>query len=343
MYNRPSSLHRYLYTSDSGSGSGSGFGSSGQQQRAWALVTGSSSGIGKCLTFELASHGFNVVLHGRNRAKLEGVRKELQAMYPRVETKILVADAAQCHRETDDFFEDIKAQLKDLHLTVLINCAGAGPSPSFGELEDYSAEEILENLHLNAGFPALLTAAVLPIMKGRYRERRGTKNVNEKGTMDMANGQSGTIPKPRVKQKQKRPILVINIGSVTDEGFPMVSFYSAGKAATHALHKALALEAALDYDDNEVEIEIISHRVGHATGVSHSGAPPTLFQPHARTIARAVLARTGCGRKSVVPYWPHALQQAFLGYIPSWMRDRVVVTAMREQRKAQDEMAKKER
>ncbi|KAI8629908.1 hypothetical protein F5Y19DRAFT_464232 [Xylariaceae sp. FL1651] len=317
LYTRPSSLHRYLYTNSSG-------------QHAWALITGSSDGIGKCLASELASRGFNIVLHGRNPAKLENVRDELRAAYPEVEYRILVADASQCHRAEAVDFERIKDELADLHLTVLINCAGAGPSPAIGALDAYERSEVLRVLHLNAAFPILLTATLLPVMRGQ----RGDSQPNDHTTNSRTTQTSGATPRASGK-----PILVINIGSITDDGYPMVSFYSAGKAASHILHKALAREAALNGWD--VDVEIMSQRIGAVTGVSHRRDPATLFRPSARTLARAVLARTGCGRKSVVPYWPHALQQAFLGLVPEWVVDCVLIKAMRREKMEQDEEAKK--
>ncbi|KAI1826089.1 hypothetical protein F4861DRAFT_530018 [Xylaria intraflava] len=277
LYMRPSSLHRYLYTDE--------------DRRAWAMVTGSSSGIGKALAFELAGHGFSIVLHGRNPSKLEGVRTELRSAYPDVEIRVIIADAARA--EAVDF-DSIRDEVADLHLTVLVNCAGAGPTPTFGTLDSYSCAEILRNLHLNIAFPTLLTAALLPVLRRRHG-----------------------------------PFLIINIGSVSDDGFPLISFYSAGKTATHALHQALAREAVLD--NWGADVEIISHRVAAVTGVSHSQAPVSLLTPHSRTIARAVLARTGCGRKSVVPYWPHALAQAFLAVLPTWVFDGIVISALREE------------
>ncbi|TGJ84933.1 hypothetical protein E0Z10_g3849 [Xylaria hypoxylon] len=311
LYLRPSGLHRYLYTDASG-------------QSSWALVTGSTSGIGKCLAFELAGHGFNIVLHGRNPSKLETVRDELQAIYPNAEVRILVADASQCHRPEAVDFERIREELASLHLTVLINCAGSGASPSFGALETYARDTILDNLHLNAAFSMLLTATLLPVLRGQYK--KAPEHVS-----------NGNVAEFSAASRPRRPALIVNIGSVTDDGFPLVSFYSAGKAASHVLHKAMAREAALDGWADDVEI--VSHRIGAVTGVSHTQAPPTLLRPEARTIAKAVLARTGCGRKSVVPYWPHALLQLFLGAIPEWMVDGMINTAMRRVR---DEEAKKE-
>ncbi|KAI0110915.1 hypothetical protein GGR51DRAFT_547563 [Nemania sp. FL0031] len=320
LYTRPSTLDRYLYPDASG-------------RRAWALITGSSNGIGKCLAFELAAHGFNIVLHGRNPAKLERVRRELLASHPHTEVRVLVADASQCHRLEAVDFARIRDEMASIHLTVLINCAGCGPTPAFGALETYGREDILDTLHLNAAFPTLLTAALLPVLRGEYKP---TKSSYESGRGSGGGGGG-----------RRRRALIINIGSVTDDGFPLVSFYSAGKAATHALHNALAREAALLRDSARTgsgvgaEMEIISHRVGAVTEVSHTQAPPTLFRPAARTIARAVLARTGCGRSSVVPYWPHAVLHGALSALPGAAVDWVVNTAMREEIRAQEEGARK--
>lgn len=49
---------------------------------AWALITGASDGIGKAFALELSSvYNFNVIIHGRNREKLERVRDEILAKY----------------------------------------------------------------------------------------------------------------------------------------------------------------------------------------------------------------------------------------------------------------------
>ncbi|KAJ3558895.1 hypothetical protein NPX13_g9624 [Xylaria arbuscula] len=302
LYLRPSGLHRYLYTDARGQG-------------AWAFVTGSSSGIGKNLAFELASHGFNIVLHGRNPRKLETVRDELQTTHPRTEVRIIVADASQCHRPDAIDFARIRDEVASLHLTVLVNCAGSGPTPAFGGLETYEREDIVESLALNAIFPAVLTATLLPILRGQH-------------TPDTEKLTTTAGP-------TRRRALIINIGSVTDDGFPLVSFYSAGKSATHTLHKAIAREAALDGWDKDVEI--ISHRISAVTGVSHTQAAPSLIRPDARTVAKAILARTGCGRKTVVPYWGHAALQGVLAILPTALVDAVINGAMREERRGQEE------
>ena len=64
---RPSTLQRYCHS----------------QTGSWALVTGATDGIGKAFADELLGRGFNVLLHGRNSEKLERVRKEMAAKFPK--------------------------------------------------------------------------------------------------------------------------------------------------------------------------------------------------------------------------------------------------------------------
>lgn len=45
--------------------------------KSWALVTGSSEGIGKSIAIELAKKGFNIVLSARTQSKLESAKKEI--------------------------------------------------------------------------------------------------------------------------------------------------------------------------------------------------------------------------------------------------------------------------
>lgn len=65
-------------------------------ENSWAVVTGSTDGIGKACAKHLARQGFNIVLVSRNLEKLNVVAKELQEIgklsKKEVKTRVIVLD-----------------------------------------------------------------------------------------------------------------------------------------------------------------------------------------------------------------------------------------------------------
>lgn len=57
----------------------------------WAVITGSTDGIGKAFAEELAGDGLNIFLISRNAEKLALVAQDLERVY-KVRTKVFVAD-----------------------------------------------------------------------------------------------------------------------------------------------------------------------------------------------------------------------------------------------------------
>ncbi|KAL7895467.1 short chain dehydrogenase/reductase [Trichoderma sp. SZMC 28014] len=287
VYLLPSNLKRYAHISADG-------------RPPWALVTGASDGIGRAFADELALRGFNVVLHGRNQAKLDVVKSELQRRHPGREFRTLIADAStvQCvnclqagEAQSSLDFNAIKDALQDLHLTVLINNAGGGsPNPVYLSLGDCSERRITDNVGVNALFPLHLIRVLLPHLA------------------------------------QNSPALIMNISSMADAGFPMLASYGASKQFLMTLTRAINLESALL---GRPDIECLGVRVGNVTSVSHNKESPSLFTPSAETMARAALDRAGHGHVVVTGHWAHALQGAGLTFLPSFMANKVMVDAIR--------------
>ena len=63
----------------------------------YAIVTGSTDGIGKSLAKDLYSKGFNLILHGRNEEKVKKVIEKIQALHSREggEIECFIADASE--------------------------------------------------------------------------------------------------------------------------------------------------------------------------------------------------------------------------------------------------------
>lgn len=132
---------------------------------SWALVTGSTYGIGKAFAFELAKKGLNLILVGRNPKKLEDVSSEIKSKFSKTQIKNVIFDL------TGDLSEGIKKiteAIEGLDVGVLINNAGISYPYArfFHEVDD----ELLNNLiKVNVEATTKVTQAVLPAMLKRKR------------------------------------------------------------------------------------------------------------------------------------------------------------------------------
>lgn len=130
----------------------------------WAVVTGSTDGIGKAYAFQLAQRGLNIVLISRTASKLQAVATEIKERYP-VEIKIIAADFTR-----SDIYENIGQELEGLDVGVLVNNVGMSYEyPEF--LTKYpDVEKFSETLvTINITSVNRMTMMVLPGMEERRR------------------------------------------------------------------------------------------------------------------------------------------------------------------------------
>eukprot|EP00966_Prymnesium_polylepis_P047756 1106244-Prymnesium_polylepis.1 len=99
----------------------------------WALVTGGHSGIGYCISEQLAAEGVNVIIAARGKAALEEAKAKITAKY-QVEVRIVVADISS----SAGLYGLIEA-IKDVELGILVNNAGV-------EVAGFLAEQSPEKL-----------------------------------------------------------------------------------------------------------------------------------------------------------------------------------------------------
>jgi uncharacterized protein len=105
----------------------------------WAVVTGSSSGIGREIARHLAASGLNVVLVARRQGQLEEVGRGLTAEFG-VEYRAVNADLSE-----DGFFERVDDATRSLDVGLFVGNAGVA-SP--GELWTIDRAELLRAVHL---------------------------------------------------------------------------------------------------------------------------------------------------------------------------------------------------
>jgi short-subunit dehydrogenase len=133
-----------------------------------ALVTGASSGIGKCFARELAQRGANLIVSARSKDELEKLADELRQQF-RVSVHVIASDLAMPDAARQLFAE---IQSRKLFVDFLINNAGFGKWAHFlGErLETYD-----QMLSLNIDTLVQLTYLFIPNMLAQ--KRGGVINV----------------------------------------------------------------------------------------------------------------------------------------------------------------------
>ena len=120
-----------------------------------ALVTGASSGIGRAFARRLGAEGYDLLVVGRRRDRLE----ELVAELPDVEVRPVVADLG-----TDSGVEAVAEAAAAEPVTMLVNNAGVAHYMPFVELPADKANELL---HVKVVAPTMLARAAAPAMVGR--------------------------------------------------------------------------------------------------------------------------------------------------------------------------------
>lgn len=124
----------------------------------WAVVTGSTEGIGNAYCHALARRGMNIVLISRNINKLQRVAQELESSYG-VSTDIIQADFS----EGQHIYQRIAASLKNKDIGVLVNNVGVMYEYPL-LLEEVSEEVIWQHVLLNVGAVTMMTRLILPSM-----------------------------------------------------------------------------------------------------------------------------------------------------------------------------------
>lgn len=131
----------------------------------WAVITGSTDGIGKAYAFELARRSFSIVLISRTQSKLDAVKEELEKECC-IEIKTIAFDFTSGN--INEYEKTVLFLLRQLDIGILVN--NVGVSFSYPEVI-YKAEGGLQRLAdvdiVNTLPVTLLSAAVLPQMVER--------------------------------------------------------------------------------------------------------------------------------------------------------------------------------
>jgi 3-dehydrosphinganine reductase len=104
------------------------------------VVTGGSSGIGKCIAIEAATRGENVTLIARDVKKLESAVSEVAKFclhHEKQKVQFISLDVSENYEDIEKALHDAEEETGPI--SMLVNCAGMAIC---GRLEDTSVEDV---------------------------------------------------------------------------------------------------------------------------------------------------------------------------------------------------------
>lgn len=152
----------------------------------WAIITGSTSGIGVDYTEYLAKKGMNVLVISRSESKLKEQTDGLKALYKDQKIKYIVHDFTVTGPVRDAFYKQLKDECEVMHndggIGILVNNVGiANQYPQRDdELTDKEAADMVT---CNVDSTLFMSRTVLPFMSKR----------NKGAVLNLSSG-SGNIP-----------------------------------------------------------------------------------------------------------------------------------------------------
>ncbi|KIV83962.1 hypothetical protein PV11_05942 [Exophiala sideris] len=247
----------------------------------YALVTGATDGIGWGIVDALVARGFSIILHGRDRNKLEDRRAILQKQYPSLKIEILVFDVL---KDPYDNIEKLVSGISHLNVTILVNNVGGIPfMPGYITLAEHDSSQIDHVIDMNARFLAHFTRYMMPILS-----RNG-------------------------------PSLIMNIGSAAEFGLPCATVYSGAKGFVLSFSEALARECKISKTPVDVLNINLGDVSTKQTPTPVRFANP-LAKDFGRDVVGRVGAAVASDRNTVTPHIPHAIFLGVLKPLPEFVK-----------------------
>ncbi len=144
-----------------------------------ALVTGSTSGIGKATATALAARGAQVLIVGRNEQRAKDVVAEIEGSGGSASFKLTTLNGLQSAQDLVKW----ATEASDGHVDILINNAGAALMGPSSEATEAAFDE---SFAVNVKVPFFLVAALAPAMA-----ERGWGSIVNVSTMVASFGQPG--------------------------------------------------------------------------------------------------------------------------------------------------------
>ncbi|MEI8279473.1 MAG: SDR family NAD(P)-dependent oxidoreductase [Bacteroidota bacterium] len=127
------------------------------------LVTGATSGFGEAIARHFAKNGYDVIITGRRKERLEKVKQELIDIYKA--NVIALQFDVRNKQEVEKALTDLKLQIN--HLDILVN--NAGLAAGISSIEEGDTDDWEQMIDTNVKGLLYVTRQIAPMMKEQGR------------------------------------------------------------------------------------------------------------------------------------------------------------------------------
>jgi short-subunit dehydrogenase len=173
--------------------------------KLWALVTGGSDGIGLEMCHQLAAQGFNILMCGRNEAK---INEKLASITSKVQKKALVIDLGS-KTSIQEYREILSRECSGLDIVAAFLNAGSFVVGPVDLISDAQLEQIVT---LNGLHVVYMAKILLERMTRRNVEQEGARSCLVVTSSGLAN-----FPMPGIISYSSTKILVSRFCEATAE------------------------------------------------------------------------------------------------------------------------------
>lgn len=178
--------------------------------KSWALITGSTDGIGWTFANSLAARGFNILLTGRDKAKLADRSSELKKKFPGVDVDTIQVDFGE-EDQVDKFIQTLQNSNKDI--SILVNNVALFFSSGLGGA---SPQDLKKAVRVNCIVQSLLLNDFLP----RLSQRKLKSAVIDVGSI-LALSPTSHIP---VQAATKTYNTILSAGAYMDTRYQSIDW-----------------------------------------------------------------------------------------------------------------------
>ncbi|EJD44550.1 NAD(P)-binding protein [Auricularia subglabra TFB-10046 SS5] len=258
----------------------------------YALVTASTDGIGKALAKELYGRGFNLIIHGRNQAKLAAVRDEILKTAPgERDIRIWREDAGTSHWDP----KELLALTDGLDVTMVALVNGGSDIKSY-PLDGQTDEEVHHILSFNLYFSIFVIRTLLPSLRATA---------------------------------QRGPVSLFGLGSLAGlSPPPYLLVYAASKNALETILRGLASDERFAGRGKNLDIKYI--QVGNVNSGSNT-SKPGLQTPTSAAFAKDIIRRLDAPWRWAAANAVHAVMACSLGLVSEKMVEEAAAEMMKKQ------------